>query len=348
MNVFSPIASFSDPASRYRILQYRHPLAKEGIHLHCRSYKPERNTDPPGWMIGLRKFTGINEWRINNLIKIAGRLPLLIKQSQYDLIWQNRLILPFSHSIEKKWKKPFVFDFDDAIWINEGEKQTAAAFREAAMVIAGNDFLAEYASAFTSRIRIIPTVVDTNALYPLEKKDQPFTIGWIGSAGNINYLEPVKPAILEFLRLNPDARFVLVSSAPGNLFPFDGQRIIFRPWTPESENELINSFSVGLMPLPDTEYSKGKCSFKMLQYMACAVPVLVSPVGTNKKILNESQSGLSATDTSSWLAGLQTLRSDFSLYAACSGNGPAYTARNYSLKEYTPVMAALLHELSGK
>lgn len=348
LRILGLITEKNDPSSRARILQYLPALKSAKINIRPRSYTPHNNTDPAPWMFRTGKLTGINPWRFLWLFKNISRVPLLYEQNKYDLIWQNRMIITHHSWFEKKLHVPRVFDFDDAIWLHDGEKSVQEAIATATEIFAGNEYLATYALRYSGNVRVIPSVIDTSLLFPLEKKEGPFTIGWIGSASNIPYLEMVKPAILQFLRQYPEARFILVSSSPGNLFNYDDQRILFRPWSAETENELINSFSVGLMPLPDNTYTRGKCSYKMLQYMACGVPVLVSPVGTNTSILKDSGAGLAATNTDDWLKGLCTFKEDADLYKHCSEMGPDFIAQNYSVKKFAPVIAERFYKLTGK
>ncbi|MBI3137632.1 MAG: glycosyltransferase family 4 protein [Sphingobacteriales bacterium] len=338
----------NDPASRARILQYIPSLEREQIFVKPRVFHFNENSDPAAWMFKVGKITSINPWRLLWLAKNITRLPLLYEQFKYDLIWQNRLILKRQSWCEKKIQIPRIFDFDDAIWLQDGEKEVQKAISSAVQVFAGNEYLADYASQYSSNVCIIPSVIDTSALYPIKGKDGPFTIGWIGSAPNLPYLELVKPAIDQFLQQNPDTCFTIVSSSPGNIFNYDNRRIRFIPWSTEKENELINSFSVGLMPLQDTSFTRGKCSFKMLQYMACGVPVLVSPVGSNELILRESQAGLSATDTNSWLTGLRTFKEDHDFYTQTSGNGPGFVESHYSVNKYAPRIADCFRNLIVK
>lgn len=348
LRILGLITEKNDPSSRARILQYVPALIRENITTTAKSYYPTNNTDPARWMNRTGKITGINPWRFLWLFKNISRFPLLAQQHFYDLIWQNRMIITHHSWFEQKLKKPRVFDFDDAIWLRDGEKQVQNAIKTADEVFAGNDYLAEYAVRYNSNVQIIPSVIDTSRLFPLHSKDKPFTIGWIGSASNIHFLAPVKPAIIEFLRRYPGSRFILVSSSPGDLFQFDDQRILFRQWSAQKENELINSFSVGLMPLTDDAFTRGKCSYKMLQYMACGVPVLVSPVGTNEPILQKSESGLAAEYEDSWLNGLCRMKEETDMYEQFCQHGPAFIEQHYSVNTYAPIIANRFRKLTGK
>lgn len=330
MKVLGLISSPSDPASLTRIIQYQKHLLKENVLLKPVYHTSPRDADPAPWMYRSKKITGINEWRISDGIKTLTRLPLLLRQLNYDLIWQNRLVLPGHFYFEKKWKKPFVFDMDDAIWLTEGEEKIQAVIQHSAAVFAGNDWLAEFAKKFQSNVHIIPTTVDTDRLNPIKKKQRPFTLGWIGTKSNFQYLELIKQPVTEFLSSHDDARFMIVSSEKPSIFSFDDKKMLFKQWNFEKENELINEFDVGLMPLTDNEWARGKCSYKMLQYLACGKPAIVSPVGNNNKILSDLGTGFSAVNKESWIKAFERLKSDAALYDACSKEGRKLIEEKYA------------------
>lgn len=272
-------------------------------------------------------------------------MPLLVQQSGIDIIWQNRLIQLQHLFWEKKLHKPVVFDFDDAIWLQEGKKQVQQKIARSQMIFAGNNYLADYAARFHKDVRIVPTTVDTSILHPDGKKNDLFTIGWIGTFQNQEYLNPIKEVLLRFISENKNVRLMVVADRPMGNIPFDGEHIIFRPWSAEKENELINEFSVGIMPLPDSEWTRGKCSYKMLQYMACGKPVLVTPIGKNREILTEGNIGIGATNEDSWTKALRQLKEDPSLCDELGVNGRKLAEEKYSVNTWTPLLLQYMEEL---
>lgn len=338
MNILGLISSENDPASRTRIKQYKKEFASHNVSLFPKYYTPLRDKDPSKWMYRFGKMTGVSEWRIANFFKTIGRLSLLRQQYKYDIIWENRLLLPHHSYFERKIKKPLVFDYDDAIWINEGEKQVQEVISKSALVFAGNEYLAEYGSKFNKNIYIIPTTVDTEMLYPLNKNYETFVIGWIGTKSNFPFLEIIKQPIIDFLSQNSDSKFVIVSSEKPSQFKFDEKQVCFSTWSVENENNLINQFSVGIMPLPDNEYTRGKCSYKMLQYMACGKPVIVSPVGMNKMILSEDEVGLGATVEKQWFDLFVKLKTDDTTRERLGQHGRMVVEEKYSKKKYAPII----------
>ena len=336
MKVLGLISSLTDPASRIRIMQYRSHFQKNGHFLQPKFYNPLKEKAPPKWAKIVKQISGINEWRTYDLIKTIGRSPLIWQQGNFNIIWQNRL-LQIKHLYTEKWlKKPVAFDFDDAIWINEGEKQVRAKIRMSNLIMAGNEYLANYAKKINKETYWIPSTIDTDYLIPLQSQKEKFTIGWIGTEFNQNYLIDILPAILMFLQKYPESCLKIVSNIPSPKIPFDGKRIVFQTWSPNEENKIINSFSVGLMPLPDSEWSLGKCSYKMLQYMACGIPYIVSPIGQNEIILKQSVAGLSAKDNISWLNSLITIFEDKELRTEMGTNGRTLVENNFSAEKWAP------------
>lgn len=331
MRILGIISGRNDPASRFRIAQYAPYFASTRNMLNIYCPTPLKYDDiPPGWAKKTGKIIRVSEFRIWNTVKLMNRLPILFRQFNADIIWQNRLLLNTYFSIEKYYKRPLAFDIDDAIWLNEGENAVKNALKKATLVITGNEYLASYARKINNNTYVVPTSVDTNQLFPLPGIKNRFTIGWIGTPSNFRYLESVKKPVQNFLAKNEDAQLVIVSSAQPGFLNFDNKRIIFRKWSLEKENEYINSFSAGLMPLFEEEWAKGKCSCKMLQYLACGVPVIASPVGQNDIILKEQRVGLAATDQSDWESALHLMKTDSAMMKEMSTNGVNLVTSKYS------------------
>ena len=324
-----------------RIMQYKDYFTVAGNELKFPLYFPLKEDDPAGWTHSLKKVTSINEWRSWNILKTIVRFPLLITQYNYDLIWQSRLILSQHYFVEKLLQKPVIFDYDDAIWLTEGKTKVQDAIKSSTMIFAGNNYLAEYASPYNKNIHIVPTTIDTNRFIPAPHKNHYYTLGWIGTKSNFQYLELIKPAVIEFLGQTTNSRFMVISSEPPPMFKFDNEKIIFQPWSSENEIHLVNQFSVGLMPLSDDEWTRGKCSYKMLQYMACGKPCIASPVGMNKNFFSEGIIGMEANSHQDWLYSFRTLQNDVAFYQTCSLNGRKLAEKSYSCNVWTPKILEL-------
>jgi glycosyltransferase involved in cell wall biosynthesis len=326
MKILSLISSKTDPAARFRIMQYKEPLKILGSHVKYIVPSPPKDSDPPR-----RVFKSKKIW---HACQVAGRLKMLPLQYFYDIIWQNRLLLYDHYSLEKYIKKPFVFDMDDAIWLTEGEKQVQLAIKKSTLVFAGNEYLADYCRRINSNTTVIPSAIDTNVFKPLAPQNKSFVIGWIGSKSNFSYLELIKTPVLQFLEQTKNTKLFIVSSDPPDTFQYDDDRIVFKKWSPEKENEMINEFSIGLMPLPDNSWTKGKCGFKMLQYMACGKPAIVSPVGINNNILKQSKAGIAAINEHDWFKAMHDLKNDPALYADYAAKGRPYVEDNFSCSKW--------------
>ncbi len=239
------------------------------------------------------------------------------KAGAYDIIFvQREAFMTGSTRFEKAFKASgakLVFDFDDAIWnldISEANKKfsflknpakTSKIIEMADLVIAGNAYLADYARPYNSQIKIIPTTIDTESYRRIPRTADPdrFTIGWSGSLTTIKHFEYALP-FLKILREKYGERMqVKVIGDPDYSNEALGIRGI--GWNKHSELEELSSFDIGIMPLPDDEWTKGKCGLKGLQYMALEIPTVMSPVGVNSDIITQGKDGFLTRETGEWV-----------------------------------------------
>jgi glycosyltransferase involved in cell wall biosynthesis len=175
-------------------------------------------------------------------------------------------------------------------------------------IIAGNSFLADWFSQHCHDVVIVPTAIDTDRYAPVNRPIQDsFVIVWTGIKVNLRYLYRIETALARFLRDHPNARLRIVSDSPPQFAQIDNDRVEFVSWTIQQEVTSLQTCDVGIMPLTDGVKERGKCSFKMLQYMAVGLPVVVSPVGLNSEILAKGNIGFPATNEQEWYEGLETL-----------------------------------------
>lgn len=256
----------------------------------------------------------------------------LDRVGEFDAVFVQKGVFPGLYSgFERRFaaKKPLIFDFDDAIWLPRrgGSPVLRALHRERAVqdtlrcataVIAGNDYLAEYASRFNRNVTVVPTAIDT-AKYPTGSGA---TVGWIGSRTTLPYLKPLKPV---FTKLGIVPRVI----AAGN----PGFRTDFRLWSMETELTQLAQVGIGVSPLPDGPWERGKCAVKVLQYMACGIPVVASPVGVHNQILQHGVNGYLAGEPVEWESYLRELTANPSLRRQLGDAGRTLVRQRYDIRQ---------------
>lgn len=215
-------------------------------------------------------------------------MKMVDRQSSFDAFWLSRSLVSFPNDADNA-VKDLIYDIDDAVWMNgEATHCFEHHCKNALVVFAGNSFLADHASKYTGKIEIVPTSVDLEYHHKIATTRNSFNVGWIGSAAGLRYFKDIITDLLSFFEKHNDARLLIVAERyPDELRSLE-KYIDYILWSRKSEIESINQFTVGIMPLHNTDWERGKCSFKMLQYMACEVPVVVSPVGMNMDVMKIS------------------------------------------------------------
>lgn len=258
---------------------------------------------------------------------------------QFDVVFLQRPAFPFTAIVEHwiaKRNPHTIFDVDDAIWMgptgpSELRRQVFDAnVRYCKHLIVGNKFLHEKAG-HPDKTSIIPTVIDTDRFVPATRRSpNRVVIGWMGTASNFPSLRSILPAIRTVLAQHPSVVFRVISNQRLVELENHGQ-IEQLPWRADAEIQQLQAFDIGLMPLIDTEASRGKCGFKMIQYMAVGCPVIVSPVGANLDILVPGTAGSFAVEHDGWVEALIALLSG-ERRAIMGAAGRARAINNYSIK----------------
>lgn len=347
--VWTPETKDVTPGQRFRIEQWERFLHREGFDL---TYFPFLDASTAA----LLKRGG---HELTKAVRVTGcllrRLRLATTTTGFDLVYvfrETALLGPaVAERVLLRRGLPFVFDFDDSVWIRYRSLanvfwsylrcpgKTAVTCRLARHVMAGNDTLAEYARRHAPAVSVVPTTIDTD-LYvpPPAKRDPGVVIGWMGSYSTGPYLELLR-AVLPRLARRFRFRFLAVGARE---FEVDGVDIEVRPWRLETELQDLGQLDIGVMPLPDAPWERGKCGLKALQYMALGVPAVVSPVGVNRSIIAHGRNGLLADTEEDWERELGRLLADESLRRRLGHGGRLTVERDFSARVHAPRVASIL------
>lgn len=290
------------------------------------------------------------------------RLWSLRRVPQYDVVFIYREIFPIGPAA-LEWLlslpgfPPIIFDFDDAIFlpsVSEANRLIAALkapgkvatiVRRSTHVIAGNEFLAAYARRFNPAVSIIPTCVDTTRFTPRDPQSAPAdspggpVVGWIGSPTTADYIKGLAGVLETVARRHP---FVLRVSGTGEPVAMPGVVVDNRAWALADEIELFRTCDIGVYPLADDEWSRGKCGFKAIEFMACGVPVVAAAVGVNREIIEDGVNGFLATTDDEWERKLGRLIAEPALRARFAQEGRRTIEERYSLHVNAPRLAEVV------
>jgi glycosyltransferase involved in cell wall biosynthesis len=286
------------------------------------------------------------------------RLLTLFTVWRYDLIWIEKELFPYLPAFSEQFLaligKKYVVDYDDAIFHNYDlsdspivrrflAKKIDTVMANSGCVIAGNDYLAERAQvAGAKRIEWVPTVIDQSRYKPLVKAEgSSKVIGWIGSPSTQKYVLDIKQALRAVCERH-SARLLLVGATQDIVDQLPDIKVDVVPWSEDSEVQLIQKMDIGIMPLPDGPWEKGKCGYKLIQYMACGVPVIASAVGVNIDIINNSECGYLAKNEKQWVNSLDALLSSTEHRKTFGKAGRNAVEETYSLQVQAPILARIL------
>lgn len=321
----------TEPSMRFRVIQYFEALARAG-------HQPILST-----------FFRLDRGRyVTDLARgVVSRVRDFVRSRGVDRIFIHREIMPAALNDVVAWLPrtvPVVYDFDDAVFmdVHAGWRRIVARpattrllVQRAELVYAGNEYLAEYASQWSRHVRVVPTVVDTDVFRPGKPRpprERPL-VGWVGPASTRKFLRNVMAALDDIGR---DIPFDLRLVGPGREFPLRYVNVEHVPWRLEEDVSAFQALDIGLYPLDDDLWSRGKCGLKAIQYMACGVPFIASPVGVVQDIVRDGVDGLWAKSESQWRAGLEVLLRDAALRARLAESARARAVERYSLHALAP------------
>ncbi len=343
------------PGQRYRCEQYIPYLEKAGFDWE---YSPllvneaeDKGFYSPGNYITKLQLFAKAAWR---------RLRDAFRAKHFDIIFVYREAfmtgtLVFEKMLKRSGAK-LVFDFDDAIWnydISAGNKALGFLKRPqkvneimtmADLVIAGNAFLADHAFQYSNRVEIFPSTIDLE-YYSIQPKisNNSVVIGWSGSLTTIEHFKSIIPVLKKIKQQFGKRVSFRVFGCP----EYSNQELEVEgiKWTPQNEVEQITQFDIGIMPLPDNEWTRGKCGMKGLQYMALEVATIMSAVGVNKEIIQEGQNGLLAATEQEWIEKISRLVEDGELRNLLGKAGRQTIEQYYSCQALAPSYVKHLNRL---
>jgi glycosyltransferase involved in cell wall biosynthesis len=331
-------------SSRYRFLQYIPYLETAGFECIV---SPLFDNKYLNKLYNCKQNTFVSIF-----VYMMRRLSVLVTTKQFDLVVLEKEVIPFAPAFLERLLNiiniPYVVDYDDAIFHQYDchtnpivrtilRKKIAVVMRNARLVIAGNNYIAKYAQqAGAKQVEVIPTVIDINKYSQIResKKNDVFRIVWIGSPSTYQHVEAILPALAKI----SNSKLLLIGAGKRK---FNESWIEVRSWSEVSEIKDIQSADVGIMPLPDTPWARGKCGFKLIQYMACGLPVVASPVGVNADIVEHGKNGFLASSTEDWVRFLTNLRNDKVLRTSMGSDGRKKVETDYCLQVTAPRLVEL-------
>jgi glycosyltransferase involved in cell wall biosynthesis len=331
------------PSQRFRFEQYFEVLKENNVSFDCQSFIDEQT-----WKIlykkgyFLRKTLGI-------LKGFLRRLYILLFLKKYDFVFIHREAAPifppfFEFVIAQVLGKKIIYDFDDAIWLpNTSSQNRISAFVKfhqkvglicswSYKISAGNDYLCEYARLFNPQVILNPTTIDTNHHKGIKRQQllekEKIVIGWTGSHSTLKYLTEIESVIQEIAHNHSFSFLVISNQKPDNQI----DNLVFQQWNKASEIQDLLRIHIGIMPLTDDEWAKGKCGFKALQYMSLGIPALASPVGVNTKIITNGENGFLCNTPQEWKEKLILLIENESLRIELGKKAQQTVEEYYSVK----------------
>lgn len=287
------------------------------------------------------------------------RISKLLRRHRFDVLWIEKEAFPWLPSwfegMLLAGRIPYLIDYDDAIFHRYDmhpslvvriclRNKIDKVMRRASLVTCGNEYLAERARrAGAKRVEILPTVVDLNR-YPLPRQSEEVVgdhvpvIGWIGSPATSHYLELIRLPLKEVCK-GGKARIRLIGARDPKWTDMPYEVV---SWSESREVMLLHGLDIGIMPLPDMPWERGKCGYKLIQYMACGNPVVASPVGINRQIVVDGINGFLAKSPEQWVQALVRLRDDAMLRRRMGLAGREHVEQRFSLQVTAPRVADLL------
>jgi glycosyltransferase involved in cell wall biosynthesis len=354
----APYPLGESPSQRFRFEQYFEILIQTGHSFDHQSF-----LDSGGWKLFFQKGRPVMKFFF--LVKgFLKRVSILFKLSSYSIIFIHREAAPIGPPIiewmiAKLFRKKIIYDFDDAIWLTDRKNESIilktlkwrskvqSICRWSYKVSCGNEYLCAYARQFNNQVFYNPTTIDTEnlhnpTLYKINRENK-IVVGWTGSHSTLKYLNDLEPVLQTLEQKYPQMQINIISDVAPKL---NLRSLHFKPWSLVTELHNLAQFDIGIMPLPDDEWSKGKCGFKALQYMALQIPTVVSPVGVNNQIVRHSENGFLCSKTGEWESCISILVENKTLRDSMGVSGRKNVVDHYSVSSNASNFLSLFSSLS--
>ncbi len=349
------------PSSRYRVYQYLPYLQQAGFEAAVLPAIPE-----PWFSLGYYSRSKLIRTLYYGLEALENLVRLRRSQS-YDVVFVQKGILSTNlrgfERLLDGFESRLVFDLDDLVYGRsvvefgrpflrrwQDDSQTEKISARSRAIVAGNSYLKTLALQHNRNVHLVPTPVDTERFRPAPKKpksaQEEIVIGWIGIGGGVAYVRLLERVFQELSR-RYRIRLKLVTRPDKKPFAIKGVPVQLVPWSRENEVREMEEFDIGMMPLPDDEWVRGKCGFKLLQYMAMGIPSVASRLGVNSEMVEEGIDGFLANEPEEWVEKLSQLIEDSNLRCEMGGRAREKAVEKYSLSRWSPVLASLLKEVGG-
>ena len=345
------------PGQRFRFEQYIGALEKAGwdcVHSHLVTAEDDQILYQRGNYFDKARFVR----RCHSIRQLD-----VSRMQDFDVIFLYReALMTRSIRYELKFRSSrakLIFDFDDSIWlpnVSEANRRwswmkdaskTSKLIGTSDLIFAGNEYLADYAKKFNPHTLIVPTTIDTEEYQPKPGGliSGPVVIGWSGSLTTIQHFKYAIPALKVLKEKYGDRIAIRVIGDGSYAEPSLGVKGL--PWNKATELDDLRAMDIGIMPLPDDEWARGKCGLKGLQYMALGIPTIMSPVGVNSDIIRDGENGFLATSTEEWVAKISVLIDDAELRMRIGAAARKTVVDGYSLQAWQERYVGYYNQLIG-
>lgn len=320
------------PSTRFRLSQYVPFFETAGYsvnfnHAKVSAFPPAEKIRRPYWFASevMHRFKQVNSCK-----------------EKYSFI--QREMISTLPTFERFVGGVKLFDVDDAIFLNRNGLAAKNIAKRVDAVICGNEFLAEYFYKYNNNVHIIPTAVDNKRFVPVASISQQKYIGWSGSSSGHVFLYTIQDQLRRFLECYPDFKLLISSDKCPVFSAIPNEKVEFRKWSVFTEVSDIQDMTIGIMPLDSNPWSLGKCSYKMLLYMACGIPCVVSAIGNNNDVLGKGLVGLGVSQVDRWTDALISLVTQPELMDSMASNAPLVVEKHYSVQSVSNQLLALFNE----